>query len=218
MTAQNLTKISVTRALVELKRLDERIAKAISGGQFIARTIGRDTKQKVVGSTDSVVDVEKKIQGSFDKVNALIVNRERMKSAIVMSNARTQVTILGKLVSVAEAIELKSTVAFRNMYLSVLRQQLTAERNQVEKSAIQLDAEIETSLNTLYGADSKKIDAETLKSVSDVKKNQKEQALLDSGKIDEKIAAVEADILNLTSELDFVLSESNAKTVIEVEM
>ena len=210
--------ISVTRALVELKRLDERISKAISGGQFVARTIGRDNHKKVVGSTASVTETEQKIQGSFDKVQSLIANREAMKSAIVMSNAKTMVTILGKTVSVAEAIELKSTVGFRTQYLNTMRQQLTSERNQVDKSAILLDAEIETSLNTLYGADSKKIDAETLKSVSDVKKNQKEQALLDSGKIEDKMAAVEADILNLSSELDFVLSESNAKTVISVEL
>lgn len=210
--------ISVTRALVELKRLDERIGKAISSGQFIARTVGRDTNKKIVGATDSVADMEKKIQGSFDKVGALILNRERVKSAIVMSNATTKVTILNKTISVAEAIELKSTVAFRKLYVSTLRMQLTNERNAVDKAAILLDAEIETSLNTLYGADSKKIDAETMKSVSDVKKNQKEQTLLDAGKIEEKIAAVESDILNLTSELDFVLSESNARTTIEVEI
>ena len=210
--------ISVTRALVELKRLDERIAKAISGGRFIARTIGRDTNKKVVGSTDSVSAVEQTIQGSFDKVTALISYRERMKSAIVMSNAKTQVTILGRQISVAEAIELKSTVGFRTMYLNTLRSQLLAERTHVDKATANLDLEIETSLNTLYGADSKKIDAETLKSVSDVKKSQKEQALLDAGKIEEKILAVETDILNLSSELDFVLSESNARTVIDVDM
>ena len=213
-----MQQISVTRALVELKRLDERISKAISGGRFISRTIGRDSNKKVVGSNDSVTAVEQAIQGSFDKVNSLVMNREKMKSAIVMSNANTKVTILGKVISVAEAIELKSTVGFRTLYLNTMRAQLTSERNFVDKAAILLDAEIETSLNTLYGADSKKIDAETLKSVSDVKKSQKEQALLDAGKIEDKIAAVEAAILNLTSELDFVLSESNAKTVIEVEM
>ena len=210
--------ISVTRALVELKRLDERITKAITGGRFIARTIGRDANKKVVGSTDSVTAVEQSIQGAFDKVQSLISYREKMKSAIVMSNANTKVTILGREISVAEAIELKSTVGFRSMYLNTLRSQLLAERNHVDKAASNLDLEIETSLNTLYGADSKKIDPETLKSVSDVKKSQKEQALLDAGKIEEKIADFESDILNLTSELDFVLSESNARTTIEVDM
>lgn len=215
MTVQQ---ISVTRALVELKRLDERISKAISGGQFVARTIGRDTNKKVVGSSDSVTAIEQKIQGSFDKVQNLITNREKMKSAIVMSNANTKVTILGRVISVAEAIELKSTVGFRTQYLNTMRGQLTSERNYVDKASAMLDAEIETSLNTLYGADSKKIDADTVKSVTDVKKSQKEQVLLDPSKVEEKIAAVEADILNLTSELDFVLSESNARTVIEVEL
>ena len=110
-----MQKISVTRALVELKRLDERIGKAISGGLFIARTVGRDTNKKVVGSSDSVAAVEKRIQGSFDKVTSLITNREKIKSALVMSNATTHVSIMGRNVTVAEAIELKSTVGFARL-------------------------------------------------------------------------------------------------------
>src|ERR1035437_8401176 len=136
MSAQQ---ISVTRALVELKRLDERISKAISGGLFVARTIGRDTNKKVIGSSDTVASVEAKIHGSFDKVNSLIVNRERIKSAIVLSNANTKVKILGRDVTVAEAIELKSTVAFRTQFLETMRRQLTGERQQVEKASIVLD-------------------------------------------------------------------------------
>ena len=213
-----MQKISVTRALVELKRLDERIGKAISGGLFVARTVGRDSNKKVAGSSDSVTAVEQRIQGSFDKVTSLIANRERIKSALVLSNATTRVTVMGRTMTVAEAIELKSTVTFRTTYMSTLRHQLLQERAQVERANIALEAEIETSLNTLYGADRAKIDAETVKSVGDVKRSQKEVALLDTGKIEAKIEAVEADILNLSSELDFVLSESNAKTELEVDL
>ena len=213
-----MQQISVTRALVELKRLDDKIARAISEGTFVARTIGRDTNKKVVGSSDSITAVEQKIQGCFDKVASLIKNRESVKSAIVLSNANTRVNIMNRDVTVAEAIELKNTVAFRTKFLNVLRAQLTGERMQIDKSAILLDQEIETSLNALYGAERTKIDTDTVKSVSDVKKGQKEQALLDAGKIETKIQEVELDILNLTSELDFVLSESNAKTMISVEL
>ena len=214
MTVQT---ISVTRALVELKRLDERIQKAISGGVFVARTVGADTKKKVVGTTDSIADVSAKILGSFDKVQSLIANRAAIKSAIVMSNAATKVSILGKEVSVAEAIELKSTVMFRTQYVNTLRHQLTNERNLVDRANIALETEIEAAVTTLLGAD-KRSDEANVKSITDVKKSQKEQALLDAGKIEDKIAAVETDILNLTSELDFVLSESNAKTVISVDL
>ena len=214
MTVQT---ISVTRALVELKRLDERIQKAISGGVFVARTVGTDTKKKVVGTNDSIADVSAKILGSFDKVQSLIANRAAIKSAIVMSNAATKVSILGKEVSVAEAIELKSTVQFRTQYVNTLRHQLTNERNLVDRANIALETEIEAAVTTLLGAD-KRSDEANVKSITDVKKSQKEQALLDAGKIEDKIAAVETDILNLTSELDFVLSESNAKTVISVDL
>lgn len=213
-----MQKISVTRALVELKRLDERITKAIASGVFVARTVGRDTNKKVVGSSDSVTAVEQKIQGSFDRVTSLISNREAIKSALVMSNATTRVKVMGRDLTVAEAIELKSTVAFRTSYVNTLRAQLLQERAHVDRANTMLDAEIETSLNALYGTDRTKIDAETAKSVAEVKKSQKEAALLDAGKIETKIEAVEADILNLSSELDFVLSESNARTEIEVNL
>lgn len=213
-----IQQISVTRALVELKRFDDKIARAISEGTFIARTIGRDTNKKVVGTNDTIAAVEQKIQGSFDKVASLIKNRESIKSAIVLSNANTRVKILDRDVTVAEAIELKSTVAFRTKFLNTLRAQLTNERTQIDRATILLDQEIETSLNALYGAERTKIDTDTVKSVSDVKKSQKEQVLLDSGKIEQKIQEVENDILNLTSELDFVLSESNAKTMISVDL
>jgi hypothetical protein len=210
--------ISVTRALVELKRLDDRISKAIMGGVFVGRIIGRDTNAKVVGSNDTVAAVTSKIQGSFDKVSALIANRAAIKSALVLSNAQTQVQVLGKGMTVAEAIELKSTVAFRQTFMDRMRVQQSNAREAIERANAQLDAEIETSINTLYGADRSKIDADTIKGVIDIKKSQKEQSLLDPARIEAKIEAVEADILNLTSELDFVLSESNARTSIEVEL
>lgn len=213
-----MTKISVTRALVELKRLDERIAKAIAGGLFVSRTIGRDANKKVAASSDSIVAVEQRIQGSFDKVAGLIANREKIKSALVLSNAKTLVTVMGRTMTVAEAIELKSTVTFRSSYVNAMRQQLVQERILVERANAALDTEIETSLNALYGADRTKVDGEMAKSVVDVKRNQKEAALLDTCKIETRIEAVEADILNLSSELDFVLSESNAKTEFEIDL
>jgi hypothetical protein len=210
--------ISVTRALVELKRLDDRIAKAIMGGVFVGRIIGRDANAKVAESNETVAAVTSKIQGSFDKVSALIANRAAIKSALVLSNAQTQVQVIGKAMTVAEAIELKSTVAFRQTFMDRMRVQQSNAREAIERANAQLDTEIETSINTLYGADRTKIDAETIKSVLDIKKSQKEQSLLDPARIESKIEAVEADILNLTSELDFVLSESNVRTSIEVEL
>ncbi len=213
-----MNKMSVTRALVELKRLDDRIASAISQGKFVARTVGRNQYQKVVGVNESVEQLARTIQGSFDKVDNLIRNRESIKSAIIMSNATTYVTINGRMISVAEAIELKKTVEFRQMYLSQLRYQLTTESNAVDKANATLDAAIDQSLNSVYGSEKTKVDPDLLKTISAPQKEQKEAAVFDPAGISKRIEALETQISDLTSELDFVLSESNAKTEITVHL
>lgn len=208
--------MSITRGLVELKRINDRINAAIAQGRFVARTVGKNNNQKVVGYSDTVVEMGKRIQASFDTVDALIQNRQKIKSAIVLSNATTKVTVLGQEMSVAEAIELKGTIVFRNTYLVNMRSQLMRESQEVEKANVALDAAIEVSLNTIYGSDKAKHDASTLENVSKPQKEQKEAALLDPAKIEERIAKLTKEIADLESEVDFTLSESNAKTTIEV--
>lgn len=208
--------ISITRALVELKRLNNRITTAIQGGKFVSRTVGKANFQKVVGSNETVAEVSNRIQGSFDVVDSLIVNREKIKSAIVMSNATTKVTIMKREMTVAEAIELKGTVGFRTSYLNSLRSQLMQEKLQIEKANAIMEAAIETSLNTVYAGEKSKIDENTLKLISEPQKAQKENALLDPSKIEDRIAKLTEEIADLSSELDFTLSESNSKTVIVV--
>jgi len=211
-----MEQMSVTRGLVELKRLDARIKSAVLSGQFVGRTVGKNNFRKVVGVADSVEAVSAKIQSSFDSVDSLIANRERIKSAIVLSNATTQVTVLGRGMTVAEAIELKSSVDYRQAYLNQLRQQLTRESVEVEKANAALDATIEVSLNNIYGAEKSKIAEDTYASVANPQKNQKEAALLDPMGISARIQKLTEDISNIESELDFTLSESNARTMISV--
>lgn len=206
--------ISITRGLVELKRLNDRINLAIQSGKFVSRTIGKNQNKKVVGSNQTVDQMTKIIQASFDSVDALILNREVIKSAIVLSNAKTMVTISGRTLSVAEAIELKGTIAFRQQYLQNLRMQLMRENASVEAANTQLDANIETSLNQIYGSEKSKINDDTYKSVANPQKEQKESALLDPVGIETRIAKLVEEISVLESEIDFTLSESNAKTQI----
>ena len=208
--------MSITRALVELKKLNDRINTAIQNGRYICRTVGKNANTKLVDATGTVDQMKTKIQASFDAVDALIGNRERIKSAIVLSNATTMVQVLGRTISVAEAIELKSTVTLRQTYLALMRGQLMRETAEVNKVNAALDATIETSLNAIYGSEKSKIDENTYKSVAGPQKEQKEAALLDPCKIEDRIAKLTEEIEELSSSLDFTLSESNARTIVEV--
>lgn len=215
MATQN---ISITRALVELKRIGERINAATSQGKFVAVQVGQETKAKVQGSNASIADTVTQIQGSFDKVDALIKNRSALKAAIVKSNANTNVVILGQTMTVAEAIELKSTVAFREQYLNMLRYQLTNARNVIDRGNNELEASIDKLLTTMYGSEKTKVDADAYNVVANPQKANKLLSLIDPAGIEKRIEKLQEEINNINGEIDFVLSESNARTTVAVDM
>lgn len=210
--------ISVTRALVELNRLDDRIKQAISNGVYLGRTVGTDRNIKVFGSQDSVEAVSKKIVTSFQSVEQLIKNRAALKSAIVMSNATTKVTVAGKEMTVAEAIELKTSITLKETFLGVLKASKMRESTNVERENAALDDLIQKHLTSIYGSDKSKITDDTVKMVADPQKATKLQAVLDPANISAKIEKLEEEISAVRSELDFTLSEVNAKTTLEVEL
>lgn len=212
-----MQKMSVTRALVELKRTAERINQTLIGSTFAAVTVGLDQNRKVQGSNKSVAEVETAIKGSFDKMDSLIANRQKLKAAIVKSNATTTVQILGRTVTVAEAIELKGTLDNRRAYLNYVRQHAQTARATVDRGNQVLEDSIEKLLTTAYGSDKTKIDPSIAESIAKPQRQQKQLALLDPIDIDAKIVKLQDEISQIESEIDFVLSESNARTEIEVD-
>ena len=210
-------KISITRALVELKRFDQRITQALNSSKFVERTVGRGNKRKVPFSNVSIADTEAAIRGSYDKVDQLIKNRAAMKSKIVLSNATTKVTVLGTEMTVAEAIELKTSVSSRQQYVNVLRAQLQQHRQVIEVDNAKLQAKIDTSLNSIYGTEKAKIDAAMVAQVADPQRDLLESELLDPAGIEKRIEKLQEEISEIASEIDFVLSEANARTEIEVD-
>ncbi len=213
----NKMQMSVTRALVEIKRIQERIETAILQGKFVDKTTGHDQFKKASGNV-SVAEATAKIQASFDKVDSLISNREKLKAAIVISNASNYVTVLDRVMTVAEAIEIKSTVSFRQQYLNAMRNQFTLTTNAVDKANAELDASITASLNTIYGNEKGKVEPSMYAAIANPQKQQKESALLDPCNVASRIEKMTDEISQINSEIDFVLSESNARTNISVDL
>ena len=81
-----------------------------------------------------------------------------------------------------------------------------------------MESEINTQIQALLGADKAKHEPATLKMITDTQKGMKEQTLIAEDLVVEKLKTLEADLLNLETELDFVLSESNALTSVEVDL
>jgi Mg2+ and Co2+ transporter CorA len=210
-----MTTMSVTRALAELKRLDDRISKATSDGTFVGVSVGKEAQQKVYNVSGTSVDqLKSKIQSSFDLLESLFKQRAAIKAAVVKSNATTTVKLGAVEVTVAEAIEMKRSVeSKRNVLRNLQRQQTLAQSNVAQLNA-KLEQDIDSNLKTIYGSDKSKVDASSYELIAKPQKALKEASLIDPVDIVAKIASMEEEISLVDTELDFTLSEVNAKTEI----
>lgn len=210
--------ISVTRALTELKRLDGRITNAIGNGTFVSLLIGRGNNQKPINSNDTKEDKKRQIQKSFDQVTSLIKNYQNLKSAIILSNASTYVTIAGEKKTVAEVIEMKNSIEYMKSFHECLRSSYVAACNNRDNINQKLEESIDNLLAEAIRSEKGKFDKSVEELISNSQRDQKEANLLDPIKIEDKISFYRDKVETFLSEVDFVLSESNARTMITVDL
>jgi len=210
------TTMNISRALAEIKRIDDRVTRLTSESVFVAIAIGKGDKQKMHTGNESVLQTASKMQSAFDKIQAEILMRSKIKAAIVKSNAETQIALGGTVMTVAEAIELKKSIQLKKVLCAQMQRQLVTMRSTVDTLNAKLEQQIETNLATIYGSDKSKVDASTFDMVSKPQREAKEASLLDPLKLETKIEQLNEDISAVETELDYLLSTSNAVTVISV--
>jgi hypothetical protein len=205
-----MTQISITRALAEIKSLNDRIEKGTRGAVFITTTVG--------GKTTNGTDLQttaNALKANLQSVRDLIARRQAVKAAVIRSNSETIVTINGVQMTVAEAIERKGSIDKERTLLAVLNQQLGQVRLVVERKNIEMQQRIDSMVMTAVGKE-RKATEEELDAISKPYAASNITAPLDPSGLEEVVAKMAADIDGFIFEVDFVLSEANAKTTINV--
>lgn len=204
--------ISITRALKELTLLEKRITDSISNSTFVS--YAKKSSVKIL-NTYTRDDFNALAISNYDSINKLIDRRVEIKSKIVESNANTVVTIGGKEYTVASAIEAKTLIKFKKQLLSKLEQQY---RNAVHIVSMENEKVDEKIYNMIKEAGSDDNQSKDLSEDSYITKykNTNEYDLVNPIKIQEKIEVLKKEIEDFESEVDFVLSESNAITKITI--
>jgi len=202
--------MSVHRGLSELKLYANKIA-SLNSGTFV---LANKQSNKTIGGK-SIEDVNNLIKGNFDSMVALIENRKRIKDAIVKSNAATNVTIAGKIMTVAEAIERKASIEFERNFLRILQDQFSQQNNIVEQQNLQLPTKLESFLQATLG---EKRDVATVKDLTKTFEDNNKYVLIDPNHIQDYIQALDKSINEFASQVDYTLSESNATTFFDVEL
>lgn len=204
-------KMSITRALAELKLLDKRIHTVMNSAKFVDFSIG----EKAVNGYASNKEYEDKVKSAYQSVKDLIKRRNDIKSAIVLSNARTKVKIADKEYTVAEAIERKTAIQYEEQLMQKMKNEYIKVTTNISRKNEEVKEELNRKLDALYGREAKtKVDEnnELVKSY----RNDHEAKMIDPLHIRSEYEKLEQEIDEFLSEVDFVLSTSNTLTEIEV--
>lgn len=209
-----MRKISITEALNELKLYDSKITKGITNSTLCGAAKKTSDKVGVVKKED----FDERAKASYQSVTDLITNRNTLKSAIVKSNAITEVTVADKVMTVAEAIERKNSIEYEETLLNEMKRQYANATATVDKENKKVDAKVDDLLTTLVGKDSdKKLNKEDQEAVEKPYREKNEFEFVDPLGLYEKIQGLEANIDGFKSNVDTVLVISNATTFIEVD-
>ena len=104
-----MIQISVTRGLVQLKRLEEKIQRDIRMiSEFV--TVNKVQEKNVLNGTMTKKQYNEYVQTKWQSLMDKISLRQEIKDEIVKSNANTVVTIAGKKYTIAQAIEKKNNI------------------------------------------------------------------------------------------------------------
>ncbi len=199
--------ISVCQGLAELKMLDKRI-----------RKFETSTKWADVNTKTHVVDVEKlrKVaESEFQSYNDLCKRRDKIKKAIVMANAATQVKIGSWTGTVAEAIEHKASIQYKKDLLGIMQSQfLQAQAKFTEEQRLS-NERLDRLLQSELGKDVR-TNPETIQAITNSFRENNKVELVDPLGLEQRAKELDDEIEAFEANVDWVLSEANGRTMISV--
>ena len=204
--------ITVTRALVMLKTLDKRISKLTQ--ELIPLDILVD--KKLLISKQTKEEFSLRIKSEYQKLIDLITQRNTIKSGVVTSNANTKIKIANVELTVAEAIERKSSIVFEKDVIRQLKMYVKDYSHKLDQLEDQVTNRLDRLLESTFSKDSTKVKTEEYDAVAKPFMDRNQPTLVDPLEIRNIIEKLTNTVDVFEEEVDIALSESNATTYIEI--
>ncbi len=211
--------MSITQALAELKLLDKRLRK------FYERNYdyGADEQKEpmnwlAVRSKTTPVDEEalrRTAMAEWQSFMDLVARRDKMKRAIVLSNATTRVRIGDWEGTVAEAIEHKSSLTYKETMLSTAKSYVKRMEGEYQRKQEQLQERLDKLLSSELGKDVR-TNPDTIQAISVSFRENNKVELVDPLNVREKLRELEREVEDFKTNVDWVLSETNGRTMITI--
>ena len=211
-----MIQISVTRGLVQLKRLEEKIQRDIRMiSEFV--TVNKVQENNVLNGTMTKKQYNEYVQTKWQSLMDKISLRQEIKDEIVKSNANTVVTIAGKKYTIAQAIEKKNNIEkFEKPISAMLNGAYAKALNSVEMKNNEV---VENAERNFFGRGEERRKNESNKDLLDAMEiyiNSRKFEIIDPLNIKKLKEEFENGILDFIAEVDQVLTESNSTTMIQI--
>lgn len=206
-----MERMTIHRALSELKLIDAKIEKQINE----IYPSGILQKDKLVNGYVQETEFKKAAKSKYDSVNDLIDRKNQIKSAIVAANGITQVKVAEKQMTIADAINFKAVIKFKKKLIETLKQRHKQVIGELNKHNENVNQNVQRILEATFGKENVKVGKEDVESVRKPYLEANEFHLFDPLKVDETVEKLEKEVSEFEAEVDAVLSEINAITLIE---
>lgn len=206
-------KISITRALSEIKLLEKKINKKIS--EFTPTTIVIGKKSPL--GFENIDKFKETKKSDFQSIQDLIKRRSEIKRKIVFSNATTNVTVAGITFTIAECIDYKtSIISFKQNLINQIVSDYNRNSKGYEQEEIKVRQAVDRQLESIYGRD-KKVTPEEIETITKPYIENNGPVFVDSIDCKKQADEINEWVNTFTLEVDHILSESNATTFIDIE-
>lgn len=210
-----MTTITITRALSKIKTLTAKCQDDIKNNVFI----GTIPNNMVTSSThDNLIKNLKANNSSFeDKLKEII----KLKKLIAESNLNHSISIVGKIVTVTEALAMKETMQLYHSFLLVLRRQYNKATDEVVSTNMRIAQNISTNTSEISSSadiDNSDLEARLALNAKQLQESMGIQIVCSdpTQTTEEYINSMKQYYNTFVEEIDYVLSEHNAVTTIEI--
>ena len=208
-------KITINKALTDLKLLDKKIEKLECSIQCIG--LKSNSSEKIEKSLKTVKDFQNSAIADYQKLIDLIARYNKLKNLITISNATTQIEIGKETMTVAEAINKKYTIEYEKSLLETLISQYAGVKTLYESKMSKTNDRLDKEVVGVFGKEGKTTDTKNIEAFKTAFLNRNGYEIIDPLDIDKKIKEMTEKIDDFESNIDNALSVSNATTYIEID-
>lgn len=204
--------ITIHAALGELKKIKQRISRATMNSTFIGNM--KQSSENVNQTSLSKDKFITSVEADYQSVTDLIDLADQIKSSVVLSNATTKLLIGEITMTVAEAIEKKTSIQFKKDLLSRMNKQYKDIVSHTNVYNENVETNLDAQVTTLCGKDTSA--KANLTGFMDQYRKENSWIIVDPLELKSKINTLEEEIFDFETNVDVALSVSNATTFITI--